>query len=264
MDDPGLIQAELDLTGLDLLHGSRYFEGDRARLGVGHQAARAEDLAESPGRLHHVGGGDHGFKVRPALLDFLHHIVAADEIRAGFLRFANLLAARDHKNALRLAQPVRQHDGAANHLVGLLRIHSQVQDELDRLIELRKVGLAEQLGGFYKMIQARLDKLPGAIDILPTHLCAAAHRLSPTLDYASITSMPMLRAVPIIDRTADSSFIVFRSGSFILAISSTCLRVTLATFVRFGSAEPLTIPAARFSSSEAGGVFRMKLNVRSL
>ena len=76
--------------------------------------------------------------------------------------------------------------------------------------------------------------------------------------------MPMLRAVPMIERIAESSFSVFRSGSFILAISSTCLRVTLATLLRFGSGEPFTIPAARFSSSEAGGVFRMKVNVRSL
>ena len=70
----------------------------------------------------------------------------------------------------------------------------------------------------------------------------------------------MLRAVPITVRTAESRLVVFKSGSLVLAISSTCLRVTLPTLLRFGSADPLTIPAARFSSSEAGGVLVMKVN----
>jgi len=76
--------------------------------------------------------------------------------------------------------------------------------------------------------------------------------------------MPMLRAVPITVRTADSRFVVFKSGSFVLAMSSTCLRVTLPTLFRFGWAEPYTIPAARLSSSEAGGVLVMNVNERSL
>ena len=76
--------------------------------------------------------------------------------------------------------------------------------------------------------------------------------------------MPMFRAVPITVRTADSRLVVFKSGILVLAISSTCFLETLPTFVRFGSPEPLTMPAARFSSSEAGGVLMMKVNVRSL
>src|ERR1700686_3719022 len=74
----------------------------------------------------------------------------------------------------------------------------------------------------------------------------------------------MFRAVPITVRTADSIFVVFRSTSLILAISSTCFFVTLPTLLRFGSAEPLTMPAARSSKIEAGGVFKIKVNVRSV
>ena len=74
----------------------------------------------------------------------------------------------------------------------------------------------------------------------------------------------MLRAVPMMVRTAESRLVVFKSGNLVLAISSTCLRVTLPTLLRFGSADPLTIPAARFKSSEAGGVLVMKVNERSL
>src|SRR5690349_11315411 len=74
----------------------------------------------------------------------------------------------------------------------------------------------------------------------------------------------MLRAVPITVRTAESRLVVLRSTSLIFAISSTCFFVTLPTLLRFGSEEPLAILAARFSSTEAGGVFKMKVNVRSL
>src|SRR5437762_717897 len=74
----------------------------------------------------------------------------------------------------------------------------------------------------------------------------------------------MLRAVPITVRTADSRLLVLRSTSLIFAISRTCFFVTLPTLLRFGSAEPFAMLAARFSSTEAGGVFRMKVKVRSV
>src|SRR5467141_2687248 len=74
----------------------------------------------------------------------------------------------------------------------------------------------------------------------------------------------MLRAVPITVRTADSRLVVLRSTSLIFAISSTCFFVTLPTLLRFGSAEPLAMLAARFSRTEAGGVIRMTVKVRSV
>src|SRR3984893_8127426 len=74
----------------------------------------------------------------------------------------------------------------------------------------------------------------------------------------------MLRAVPITVRTAESRLVVLRSTSLILAISSTCFFVTLPTLLRFGSAEPWTMPAARSSKIEAGGVFKIKVKVRSV
>ena len=71
--------------------------------------------------------------------------------------------------------------------------------------------------------------------------------------------MPIDRAVPATMATAASRVFAFRSGILTPAISSTCCRVTVATFVRFGSPEPLAMLAARFSSTAAGGVFVMKL-----
>src|SRR5437667_12423051 len=47
-------------------------------------------------------------------------------------------------------------------------------------------------------------------------------------------------------------------------MSMTCLRVTLPTFVLFGSLEPAAIFAAFFNRTAAGGLFVMKVNDLSL
>mmetsp|Transcript_48081 Transcript_48081/g.111378 ORF Transcript_48081/g.111378 Transcript_48081/m.111378 type:complete len:280 (+) Transcript_48081:182-1021(+) len=84
--------------------------------------------------------------------------------------------------------------------------------------------------------------------------------------HSSLTVMPMFRAVPSTVRIADSTLLVFRSGSFTLAISSTCALVTVPATVAprpKGWPEPLDTPAAFLRSSDAGGVFRMKVKLRS-
>src|SRR6185503_14379143 len=50
---------------------------------------------------------------------------------------------------------------------------------------------------------------------------------------------------------------------FSLAISSTCLAVTVPTLFLFGSADPLAMLAARLSSTGAGGVLVMNVYERS-
>ncbi len=49
----------------------------------------------------------------------------------------------------------------------------------------------------------------------------------------------------------------------VFAISSSCLRVTLPTFSVFGRLLPDVMPAAFFSRIDAGGVFMMKVKLRS-
>ena len=77
------------------------------------------------------------------------------------------------------------------------------------------------------------------------------------------TSMPMLRAVPSTIRMAESIDVVFRSTSLVWAISRTWARVTLPILSLCGTAEALAMPAARLSSTAAGGVFTTKVNDRS-
>jgi len=51
----------------------------------------------------------------------------------------------------------------------------------------------------------------------------------------------MLRAVPSTIRIADSTDAAFKSGIFVSAISLTLSRLTVATFLVFGSPEPDSI-----------------------
>src|ERR1700740_3326172 len=78
------------------------------------------------------------------------------------------------------------------------------------------------------------------------------------------TSMPIDRAVPRTLLIAASTEAAFKSGIFCLAMSSTCFNVTLPTLSLFGAPEPFAMPAARFSKIDAGGVFVIKVNERSL
>src|SRR5215467_1762835 len=266
MHDSRFVHPEFHLARFRFPDRFRDIGGNRAGFWIGHQAARTEHLAQSTRRLHHVRRGDHGVVIGPAFHDLCHHVVAAHKIGAGLLRFTLFFAARQNQHADRLAQTVRQHHGSANHLVGVFRIDTQVDREFDRLVELRVMRLLDQLARFYQLVGARFHLLARVLYVFArlVHACASLDPASPQTPQASTTSRPMFFAVPDTVRMAESRFVVLRSTSLIFAISSTCFLVTLPTLLRLGSAEPFAIPAARSSSTEAGGVLRMNVKVRSV
>src|SRR4029077_12541512 len=137
-------------------------------------------------------------------------------------------------HALGFSQAVRQDHGAAHHLVRLFRIDAEVGDQFHGFVKLDEVGFLDRLGGFRKFIRTRFDRPARLGDVF-------SRLLSHFFSYPS-TSRPMLRAVPMMVRTGESRLVVFKSGNLVLAISSTCLRVTLPTLLRLGSADPLTMP----------------------
>jgi hypothetical protein len=113
-------------------------------FGFGIRPARAEHLAELADRAHHVGRGDDGVEVHEAALDLLDHLLAADDVGAGFLALPSASRRRNAQHALGLAEAVRQHDRAAHHLIGVLRIDAEPQRELDGLVELRELDLLHE------------------------------------------------------------------------------------------------------------------------
>ena len=70
----------------------------------------------------------------------------------------------------------------------------------------------------------------------------------------------MLLAVPLIISVAASRSAALRSGILVLAISSACALVSVATFVLLGSPDAESRPAAFFNSTAAGGVLQIKEN----
>src|SRR5690606_15083472 len=76
-------------------------------------------------------------------------------------------------------------------------------------------------------------------------------------------SIPALRAVPAMVRTAASRSAAVRSGCFVFAISSSCARVSLPPVSVLGRAEPLCTPAAFLLRTLAGGVLVMKVKLLS-
>jgi hypothetical protein len=136
VDVARLVHPELHLTGLGLPNGAPDVEGHGAQLGVGHEATRAQHLAQAPDLAHEVGGGDGGVEVHEAALDLLHQVLGADHVGAGLPGFALLVALGEHRHAHALADAVREHHGPANHLIGVLGVDAQAEGQVHRLVEL--------------------------------------------------------------------------------------------------------------------------------
>src|SRR5262249_6596071 len=137
----------------------------------------------------------------------------------------------------------------------LPRVDAEPHRDFDRLVELGAAARVDQDRErlFHRVALVAVD-LRGRVSI-------SLARLRHMLPYT--TSMPRLRAVPSTVRIAVWRVAAVRSGIFMRAISSTCLRVTWPTFFLLGSPEPLSTPAAFFSSTDAGGVFSTKVKERS-
>src|SRR5208282_3380663 len=120
-----------------------------------------------------------------------------------------------------------------------------------------------------------LDQLEGVIDRislgaihLGTHGLHALRQLGQFLfgghdHFTPSITMPMLRALPAMVRTAASRSPAVKSGVFSLAISSACPRVSLPTLSVCGLLLPFSTFAAFRMSTVAGGVFITKVKLLS-
>src|ERR1041384_2921363 len=138
MDDPGLLGAELDLAAFDRLDGLGHVLRYRAETRVRHQPARPQDLPKPADHRHHVRCRDSAVEVDFAGLHLLGQVFRADDVGAGGFRLLGAVAASKHRDPYALAGAMRQHDGAAQVLVGLARIEVQVHRDLDGLVEFRR------------------------------------------------------------------------------------------------------------------------------
>ena len=130
---------------------------------------------------------------------------------AGRAGSVGLVALGEHQDAGGLAGAVGQHDGAADLLVSVTGVNTQLHMQLDGLIKLSGSGLADELQTFLGIIQCSLVDLLGDLLIFLT----SKHTLHPPY---SPTTTPMERAVPAIMLIAASREAAFRSRIFSSAI----------------------------------------------
>merc|ERR1711969_7559 len=252
-----LVDAELDLSALDLLDGLGRVRRHRAGLGVRHEAAGSEDLSETTDLAHQLRGGDGRVEIGPSAGDLLDELGAADLVGARGDRGLGGRTVREDDDARGLTGAVGQDDGAAHHLVGLAGVDGELERDLDGRVELRRAGLLRQGDGLGRRVELAVLDLRGCGCV---GLGLGSHsRYSPQ----SSTVMPMERAVPAMIFEAASMSFALRSGCLAWAISRTWSLVILPTLTVWGVAEAFCTPAAFLISSAAGGVLRTNVKLRS-
>src|SRR2546422_9854183 len=223
--DAALVPPHPHLAGLQLFDRPSHVHGHGPRLRVGHPAAGAEHLAEGTELPHHVRRGHDHVGVEPTVLDLLD-VLDAHEVRARRLALLGLFALRDDQHPDFLPGAVRQAHGAADDLIGVLRVHPETHRHVHGLVELGVRGGLDLLHRLARTVQlARLEGRGGG----PVVFAVYAHQ--------STTSRPMERAVPATIRIAASMSFALRSGILISAIRRTSPRGTLPTFWRLRSEE---------------------------
>src|SRR5215472_14319759 len=254
LHDARLVGAVLHLAGARVLDRPGDVGRHRPDLGVGHEAAGPEDLAERAYDAHRVRACDHHVEIDLAALDALGEILHADDVRAGVLRRLRLIALGEHRDPHFLARARGEHDRAPHRLVGLGRVDAQVDRDVHRLVELGGRRLLDHLEGLGD----------GIVLVVLAQLVPALLALRElVLHFTPSTVTPIERALPAMVRTAASRSAAVRSGILVLAISSAWARVILPTLSVCGVLLPDSIPAAFLISTVAGGVLMTKLKLLS-
>ena len=167
-----LVNAEVDLTALDVANSLRNVHGHGAGLRVRHEVTWAEDLTEAANLTHHVWGSYGCVEVGPAALDLLHEVVRADEVCASFTSCVSVRASCEDHNASGLTGAVWEVHGTANHLVCLTWVNREAENSLDSCAALRSArGLLDQSQSLVRLVQLAVLNLGGYFQICFAALC---------------------------------------------------------------------------------------------
>ena len=90
LNDAGLFGAEFDGPALGRLDRRRDVRRHGANLGVRHQAARPQNLAQTADERHHVGRGDAAVEVDRAALHGGDEVLGSHHVGAGVAGFVRL------------------------------------------------------------------------------------------------------------------------------------------------------------------------------
>src|SRR5690606_11046586 len=148
-----LVDAELDLAALDVVDSLGDVRGHGAGLGVRHETTGTEHAAEAADLAHEVRGGDDGVEVQAALRHLVDQFVGADDVGARGTRGLGTVAGREDQDPGGLTGAVREVHGATDHLVGLARVDTRAEGDLDGAVELGRGGLLGETDGLERGVQ---------------------------------------------------------------------------------------------------------------
>ncbi len=130
-----------------------------------------EDLTQTADQRHHVRSGDAAIEIDLASHDLFHQVFGANDIGTSLAGFFGLGILGEHGDAHGLAGAVRQVHHAADHLVGVARIDTQVDGDFDGLVELGRGASLDHLDGFIELVElVAVDAFAG-LDQLLTNMC---------------------------------------------------------------------------------------------
>jgi hypothetical protein len=143
---------------------------------------------------HLVRRRDRDVEVGEPLLDALREVGRADDVRSGLLRLAGLVALGEDGDADALAGAVREHERAAELLVGVAHVEAEPEVRLHGLVE---------VGG--RQLLQRPDRLGRRVELLAVDLAAGlrialavrAHRSTSTLPRTIAGQSPAIVEVTI-------------------------------------------------------------------
>ena len=157
VDDVGLVETVLNFTGLGFGNCLLEVGGDSTGLRGRHEALRSEDLTETADGAHHVGAGDNGIELKPVfLLNLLNELHAAGIVGACSHDLVNALGLAENKDANALAGSVGENDGATDLLVRVTAVNTELDVQLDGLVELCLAGGAYKTEGFLGIVKCLL------------------------------------------------------------------------------------------------------------
>ena len=108
--------------------------------------------------------------VKPSSICFARS-AEPDDVRAGLLRLARLVALGEDGDPDFLAAPVREHEGAAQLLVGVADVETEAEVQLDRLVELRRAHRLEQADGLDRRVELLAVEAGAGVAIALAVLC---------------------------------------------------------------------------------------------
>ncbi|MGX1302683.1 hypothetical protein RKD35_004171 [Streptomyces albogriseolus] len=135
------------LPRLDVVDSLGDVRGHGAGLRVRHQTTGTEHAAEAADLAHEVRGGDDGVEVQTALRHLVDQLVGADDVGARGTRGLGTVTGREDQDPGGLTGAVREVHGATDHLVGLTRVDTQTEGDLDGAVELGRGRLLGETDG---------------------------------------------------------------------------------------------------------------------